>query len=258
MDVWAEDTNGNLDILLGNGGGGFQQVSSLATAPSSLLVADVNDDGIPDLIVETFPPESAIVEILLGNGDGTFQAPIPVCTSCTLGCTGDFNGDGNVDLIVFSSSGGAVYFGNGDGTFQAGPALPPGYIAPTTAADLNGDGNLDLVIVGPTSILLGNGDGTFRPGQSQPTLDVAAAQFLVSDLNGDGIPDVAVVSNSQVTFFLGTGNADFVQQARIVPFSVVYSDPSVLLGDFNNDGKPDLGIFDQVIHVAYVLLNSMP
>lgn len=258
MDVWAEDTNGNLDILLGNGSGGFRQVSSLDITPSSLLVADVNNDGIPDLIVETSPPEFATVEILLGKGDGTFQAPIPVCTSCTLGCTGDFNGDGNEDLIVFSSSGGAVYFGNGDGTFQAGPALPPGYIAPITAADLNGDGTLDLVIVGPTSILLGNGDGTFRPGQSQPALDVAAGQFLVSDLNGDGIPDVAVVSNSQVTFFLGTGDANFVQQARIVPFSVVYSDPSVLLGNFNNDGKPDLGIFDQVIHVAYVLLNSTP
>jgi FG-GAP-like repeat len=34
MDLWAADSNGNIEILLGNGSGGFQQVSSIAEPPT--------------------------------------------------------------------------------------------------------------------------------------------------------------------------------------------------------------------------------
>jgi len=264
MDVWAQDANLNIEIFLGDGKGGFQKVDTIAIQGSNVLVADVNNDGIPDLLIQLAPLEADSLQVLLGRGDGTFQPQISACSSCVLGCVGDFNGDGIVDLIAFSGSGsgtlivGTVYLGAGDGTFQAGFVLPVGYNPPVTAADLNGDGKLDLVLNGPTSVLLGNGDGTFSRGPSQPNLGNNGASFLVADWNGDGIPDVATFYNSQVVFFLGTGNANFVGQSQRVPFSALFSVPGVLFGDFNNDGKPDVAILDQLTRVSYVLLNTTP
>src|ERR1035437_1680902 len=100
--------------------------------PGSLVVADVNGDGKPDLIVANAgnSGSTSTVGVLLGNGDGTFQ-PAPQITNLGSGAefnalaVADVNGDGKLDLIVATcceSNGdaeAAVLLGNGDGTFQA-------------------------------------------------------------------------------------------------------------------------------------------
>src|SRR5262249_35883444 len=71
-------------LLLGNGDGTFRPAvtySSGVAGIASLAIADVNDDGKPDLIVlgcgaDCFNPPNSRVAILLGNGDGTFQPPV--------------------------------------------------------------------------------------------------------------------------------------------------------------------------------------
>jgi hypothetical protein len=75
---------------------------------SSVVVADVNGDGIPDLLVSNscVSPSSCIngtIGVLLGNGDGTFQAAVPYDSGGYLAivlAVGDVNGDGKPDLIV--------------------------------------------------------------------------------------------------------------------------------------------------------------
>src|SRR5262249_4335222 len=69
---------GQLSLLRGNGDGTFQ---SAVQTPLPLGrnvdirgAADLNDDGIPDLVVNVLA--SADNQVLLGNGDGTFRAPI--------------------------------------------------------------------------------------------------------------------------------------------------------------------------------------
>jgi len=90
-------------VLLGNGDGTFQAPVSYSVDPNptAVAIADMNQDGHPDLVVAF----STSVEILLGNGDGTFQAPIRF-GSISGGsgpfamAVGDLNGDGLPDVVV--------------------------------------------------------------------------------------------------------------------------------------------------------------
>jgi FG-GAP-like repeat/FG-GAP repeat len=75
-------TNGTgVSVLLNNGSGGFgaptsysAQTSYLPGEPIWLTTADVNGDGIPDIITAN---QSDSVSVLLGNGHGGFGAPSP-------------------------------------------------------------------------------------------------------------------------------------------------------------------------------------
>jgi hypothetical protein len=118
-----------IGILLGNGDGTFQTaVSYIADGvggPSwplpgsgvdSLVVADVNGDGIPD-VVSAEPCQTLQVEknncignkdvsVLLGNGDGTLQSPTAFSSGGFLAwgvAVADVNGDGKPDLLVANS-----------------------------------------------------------------------------------------------------------------------------------------------------------
>src|SRR5665213_1669378 len=122
---------------------------------ASLLSADFNNDGIPDLALvnrgSTAPTVIlSQVTILLGNGNGTFQAPVNYSTgaiSISL-VAADINEDGNTDLIAANPAAGtlSVMTGKGDGTFNASVTLGmPAGPQSLAVADYNGDGLPDLI-----------------------------------------------------------------------------------------------------------------
>jgi hypothetical protein len=153
-DVAVTTLGGNasfLDILTGNGAGGFSSVVPIATGanPEAITTGDFNGDGKPDL---AYADSVTGIFTMLGNGDGTFQAAqfVLADSNAQTVATADFNGDGTADLAERSGLTYEVELGRGDGTFY--PAST--YAAATgtkfgAVADLNGDGAPD--IVGATS-----------------------------------------------------------------------------------------------------------
>jgi FG-GAP-like repeat len=127
--------------------------------------------------------------------------------------SGDFNNDGKPDLIECcggSTQAPMLEFraGNGDGTFQpavtagAMPFAPSG-VSSLIAVDLNGDGKLDLV-------------GVLRYG------------------GYGGAPE-----DGGVEVWMGNGDGTF---QTAVPYSTPNGAISVAVGNFFNDGMPDLAV----------------
>jgi hypothetical protein len=270
------NNDGKLDVvtpgslLLGNGDGTFQPPQDLASGsePFSVAIGDFNGDGNLDLAI-TNNDGSSNVSILLGNGDGTFRPAMifDVGAPARSVAVGDFNGDGRLDLAVTNvgclqcpPSTVAVLLGNGDGTFQAAKTFSVGSDPESLAtADLNGDGKLDLVIAdgaNGASVLLGNGDGTFQPVQFFPAGSFPAS-VTVRDFNGDGKPDLVVVNSASggpqgaVFLLLGNGDGTFQTAKNLATLGDLWS---VVIGDFNGDGKPDVAVTSG--DSAYVLLGD--
>jgi FG-GAP-like repeat/FG-GAP repeat len=204
--------NGVVGVLLGNGNGTFQTATIYSSGSpewfsTPIVIADVNGDGKPDLVVANEGGDNGNGEgsagVLLGNGNGTFQ-PVVIYDSggkwADAITVADVNGDGKPDLVLanFSASIG-VLLGKGDGTFEPVQSFGAGGTDSfsVVVADVNGDGRPDVLVANLYSsvgALLGNGDGTFQAAQSYPTGGFLPSALAVSDLNGDGRPDLLVTN----------------------------------------------------------------
>jgi hypothetical protein len=253
-------------ILLGRGDGTFsfgnqQSAPAPPVAPFQVVVADVNGDGIPDIITADRPDSS--VSVLLGNRDGSYQTKETYATDRGpfSVAVADVNGDGIPDILTANYDGSdvSILIGNGDGTFQPHRDLPAGS-APynVKVADVNGDGIPDIIVTNKNDntvgVLLGEGKGAFRPMQTYP---VASGPFevVVADLNGDGRPDLVVshFSATVVDVLLGNGDGTF-QPTREFP---VGSRPyGLAVADLNGDGRLDIVTSNYRDHDVSVLLGN--
>ena len=251
-----------IQVYLGTGGGKMAAPvqylvgNDSSASTSTLAEADVNGDGIPDLVYVNDSYNQ--VTVLLGNGDGTFQTP----KNTSVGnqpyslAVGDFNGDGKVDVAVTSNNDSKVYIllGNGDGTFTVQAKTYPtnGTSLGIVAGDFNNDGKLDLAYSnwGNNSmvILLGNGDGTFNTVTTTLPVGNQSYSIVAADFNGDGNLDLATGNNvdNSVSVFLGNGDGTFT--AAPMPTALFDRPTSIAVADFNGDGIPDMA----VVNYSYV------
>ncbi len=289
------DNDGNLDligqgfVLLGLGNGTFEEVASLvqtSTRPAGKLrpgsapkatsviggpvaVADLNGDGVVDVVYA--PDQGGPALVYLGNGNGTFTQVRKIGCSDFNGpavAVADFNNDGIPDLAFPATGQVAVCLGKGDGTFGEARIFSNGGDIPAQsviAYDLNGDGNMDIAVVdlnlpaeghiglpSPMAVLYGKGDGTFKPAVDYET--IFPFGLAEGDLNGDGIPDLVVAGGDLVFAFLGTSNGKF--QAPADFNSGVTAPEAFAVGDFNGDGNLGLAVTGSQSNNVGILLGN--
>ena len=251
-------------------------INPLSFSGPCLVQGDVNGDGLADLYVGGGSGQAAALYLGQKNG-GFLHRQIPAFEADKNSEDADAvffdaNGDGHLDLYV--ASGGyhnyqpadtllqdRLYWGDGKGGFtKSSNTLPAMLVSKgcVRVADMNGDGHPDLFVGGrvipgrypetPSSYLLindGSGHFTDRIASLAPSLQkvgmVSDAAWI--DLNGDGKKDLVLVGEwMPVTVFINN-------QGKLDKRTKEYFDKEyggwwnkLLVGDFNQDGRPDLVI----------------
>jgi hypothetical protein len=279
----VNEASNDLTILLGDGKGGFAPAKNspfaAGHAPDDISVADLNEDGKPDLAIANH--DTKYVTILLGDGQGGFApapgSPVTVQSNPHphgIACA-DFNGDHHLDLTVESwmDNKVLVLFGDGTGKFATpGRMFDVGqmpYIK-VRASDVNNDGKADIITTNfrgrNVTVLLGDGKGNLTPAAGSP-FQVQKRPFFadLADLNGDGKQDIAIASYSGqgtdpsedgVTVLLGDGQGGFRPMSGS-PFQTTgRSSGSLALGDINGDRLQDIAVANGSTHNVTVLLGN--
>ncbi|PYX32338.1 MAG: hypothetical protein DMG80_08140 [Acidobacteria bacterium] len=227
---------------------------------SRMITADLNGDGIPDLI-QTYSriPADNTFSVQIATGDGTFAAPVryalPIRQQTTVYfATADVNNDGKADIILINEQNLLVYLGNGDGTLAAPKSIPlPDYVQTLSVADFNHDGKIDVALTMGRNIavMYGDGQGKFSAPVNILTVGADRGVFIygIGDFDSDANADIAfgiiyppcnpsTCDHTDVHILYGNGSTSFTDKLVFPGLrgTIVY----LTTGDVNGDGRTDL------------------
>ena len=197
-DVVVEKDGDIVSVYLNTGSGTLAApVAVDAGGTRQLAVADLNNDGRPDIAAASGAGNA--VSVIFNTGNGTFGPPVryPVGRYAHYVTIADVDGNGYKDLVVSNRTDGSISVLRNDGSGAFGPqAVYRAGQSPAAIAvgDLDGDGNADIAVANVSSsnlsILTGNGNGTFRTGYSAGLMSNLYS-VAMADFNGDGRQDLA-------------------------------------------------------------------
>jgi hypothetical protein len=194
-DIVGADASGMMQVMRGDGQGGFTGLPAMSTgfdSSDAFIPGDFNGDEFADALVGANNPSGGSqIGVFMGDQDGNlgFSQFFTYAGSSLRVAAGDINGDGTDEIItafgdtntidIRDAASGTVLF-----SFQSGDQ-PPVFVL---ATDLNGDGNSDVAVANQgsnlISIFLGDGSGNFFFGGNVQT--PRPAGITSGDFNNDG------------------------------------------------------------------------
>jgi hypothetical protein len=255
---------------------------STATMPE-IFVGDYDEDGKSDLGL--FWSSSNSFDVLLSTGkrfggsdSGQWSAPGVFGHAGGQFYVGDYSGDGRSDLGFFEPGNNSFHVSKSTGT-SFGGAGSGQWIAPNAFGNrggtyyvgfYNGGAKADLGFFEPSNnafyVSLSTGSSFNAPDSGQwsapNAFGNAGGQFLIGDYNGDGSQDLGFFEPSNNTFSISYSykSESFGGPSsglKIGPGEFGHNeDGRFYVGDFNGDGRADLGFFEPADNSFYVALSS--
>jgi hypothetical protein len=251
-----------ISLYFGDGDGTFMRHETLATKgqPQALAIANFKDDDeVMDIVVTEVSapcpapndPELTVIRHHLslyvwrrevGGYVKTEERCLQVPPRGILAA--DVDANGTMDVVAAMSEGLQVLLGRGNGALEdPGETFTPDPSPEAVAsADLDGDGDLDLASAGAplrVALSLGDGSGSFRLKNIVEGTGVQPSALVAADLNTDGAMDLVGADgvSSQISIFLGLGDADYVSR-RLLTTGKSLS--ALVASDLNGDAALDL------------------
>jgi len=230
-----------------------------------LVVADVNGDGLPDVVTgrtlhqPVAPGESGALYTALHNAGATggyaAETHVAAGTEPLYLASADLDGDGLPDIVSADIDAAALHvFLNSStqpGQWAMPVMLPASGASQVAIGDLNGDGKPDLVAADFAVDVFLQDPASAGHFLAPSGLNAGGANWVaIGDVNHDGMPDVVVTDAAGVKVFMHA--ADPNSATFLAPVTVFTQTPNVAfsganyvaIADVNGDGYADLVITD--------------
>ena len=273
--------------------GRFVPLGSLRTGrvPAQAIAADLNDDGLTDLVVRNAEDGTLSIDYGATSGQSGFVGsidprlrppsfapsltlPVGIGTSDVQAI--DSTGSGRLDLVVTNQLAGEVgivpnlgdgafgplvFYRAGTGSSTIDPSSVPEVTsleatASVASAPITPGARTTLVAANPGSytlgVLVGMGSGRFANPVAIET--PSPVQIIrLADLAGSGIPDLVLLGSSGVTVMMGDGQGGF---GPPVTYDGGPEPTGLTVADITGAGIPDLVVSDAYGDLLILLGNG--